>query len=114
MVIIIRYICRIHNNNLQLVALRAYRRIGDVGMANVLEDIRYMEDVNQISGFCCMLLEKYKEGKEFFLKGSYTKDALDISRDMLQWEQSLLLAHKYEPGEAPFIAREYAQQLEFK
>lgn len=88
--------------------------IGDVGMVNVLEDIRYLEDINLISGFCCMLLEKFEEAKEFFLKGSYTKDALDICRDMLQWEQALLLASKYEPDEVPFIAREYAQQLEFK
>ncbi|XP_073812289.1 intraflagellar transport protein Oseg6 [Musca autumnalis] len=94
-------------------ALRACRRIGEIGMVKVLEDIRYVEDVNMVSGFCCMLLEKYEEAKEFLLKGSYTKDALDICRDMLQWEQALLLAHKYEPDQVPFIAREYAQQLEF-
>ncbi|TMW48796.1 hypothetical protein DOY81_006124 [Sarcophaga bullata] len=95
------------------IAVRAYRKIGDVAMVNVLEDIRYLEDVHLLSGFCCLLLHKYEEAKEFFLKGSYTKDALDICRDLLQWEQALLLAHKYEPDEVPFIAREYAQQLEF-
>lgn len=83
-------------------------------MVSVLEDIRYLENVNLVSGFCCMLLQKYEEAKAFLLKGSYTKDALDICRDMLQWEQALLLAHKYEPDQVPFIAREYAQQLEFK
>lgn len=97
-----------------LVAIRAYRKLGDVAMVNLLEDIRYLEDIYIISGFCCLLLEKYEEAKGFFLKGSYTKDALDICRDMLQWEQALMLAHKYEPDEVPFIAREYAQQLEFK
>ncbi|XP_013100268.2 WD repeat-containing protein 19 [Stomoxys calcitrans] len=95
------------------LALRAYRQVGDASMVRVLEDIRYMEDINLLTGFCCMLLEKYEEAKEFFLKGSYTKEALDICRDMLQWEQALLLAHKYESEEVPFIAREYAQQLEF-
>uniref|UniRef100_A0A1A9VGQ4 Uncharacterized protein n=1 Tax=Glossina austeni TaxID=7395 RepID=A0A1A9VGQ4_GLOAU len=96
-----------------IYALRAYRKIGDVAMVNALEDIRYMEDVNLLSGFCCLLLEKYEEAKEFFLKGSYTKDALDICRDLLQWEQALILAYKNEPDQVPFISREYAQQLEY-
>lgn len=96
-----------------ILAIRVYRRIGDGAMVNALMDICYLEDINTLTGFCCLLLEKYEEAKDFFLKGAYSKEALDICRDLLQWEQALLLAHKYEPDEVPFIAREYAQQLEF-
>lgn len=82
-------------------------------MVSALENMRYIEDVTMLTGFCCLLLGKYDEVKDNFLRGSYTKEALEICRDLLQWEQALLLAHKFEPDEVPFIAREYAQQLEF-
>lgn len=82
-------------------------------MVSALENMRSIEDVTMLTGFCCLLLGKYGEAKDNFLRGSYTKEALEICRDLLQWEQALLLAHKFEPDEVPFIAREYAQQLEF-
>ncbi|XP_037944539.1 WD repeat-containing protein 19 isoform X2 [Teleopsis dalmanni] len=95
------------------IALRAYRQIEDAAFASALENIRYIEDIYLLTGFCCLLLKKYEDAKDNFLKGAYTKDALEICRDLLQWEQALLLAHKFEPDEVPYIAREYAQQLEF-
>ncbi|XP_039955569.1 WD repeat-containing protein 19 [Bactrocera tryoni] len=95
------------------IALRGYRHIADAAMVSALENMRYIEDVTMLTGFCCLLLGKYDEAKDNFLRGSYTKEALEICRDLLQWEQALLLAHKFEPDEVPFIAREYAQQLEF-
>lgn len=39
--------------------------------------------------------------------------ALYMRRDLLQWDQALQLANKLAPNEVPYIAREYAQQLEF-
>ncbi|XP_062135942.1 WD repeat-containing protein 19 [Drosophila sulfurigaster albostrigata] len=95
------------------IALRAYRQLGDAGLVNALSELRYIEDLHMLNGCCCMLLAQYDQAKEYLLKGAYTRAALDLSRDLLQWDQALLLAHKYEPLEVPFIAREYAQQLEF-
>lgn len=83
-------------------------------MVNALENMIYLEDINLLSGFCCLLLERYEDAKAYFLKGSYSRDALDLCRDLLKWEQALLLAKKYEPSEVPLISREYAQQLEYK
>lgn len=82
-------------------------------MLLALEGIRYVEDINTLSGFCCLLLEQYEEAKKYFLKGANPKEALEICRDLLQWEQALFLAHKYDVDQVPFISREYAQQLEF-
>lgn len=95
------------------LALRAFRQLGDAGLVNALDELRYVEDLHMLTGCCCMLLAQYDQAKEHLLKGSYTRAALDLSRDLLQWDQALLLAHKYEPLEVPYIAREYAQQLEF-
>lgn len=39
--------------------------------------------------------------------------ALDICRDLLQWEQAIALADTLAPEQIPLIAREYAHQLEF-
>jgi hypothetical protein len=36
-----------------------------------------------------------------------------MRRDLLQWDQALHLAGKLAPEQIPYIAREYAQQLEF-
>lgn len=97
-----------------IVAIVAYRKLGDVGMVNALENMVYLEDINVLSGFCCLLLERYDEAKRYFLKGVYSRNALDLCRDLLKWEQALLLAQKFEPNEVPLISREYAQQLEYK
>lgn len=39
--------------------------------------------------------------------------ALDLCRDLLQWEQAIALADTLAPEQIPLIAREYAHQLEF-
>ena len=82
-------------------------------MVAALEEIRHVEDINTLCGFSCLLLEKSEDAKEFFAKSFNTKEALDICRDLLQWEQAMLLAAKHDPDKVPYIAREYAYQLEF-
>lgn len=105
--------CSTVSVSLFALALRAFRQLGDAGLVNALDELRYVEDLHMLTGCCCMLLAQYDQAKEHLLKGAYTRAALDLSRDLLQWDQALLLAHKYEPLEVPYIAREYAQQLEF-
>ncbi|XP_016930699.3 WD repeat-containing protein 19 isoform X1 [Drosophila suzukii] len=95
------------------IAIRAYRQLGDAALVNALEELRYVEDLDMLVGCCCMLLAQYDQAKEHMLKGVYTRAALELCRDLLQWDQALLLAHKNDPQEVPYIAREYAQQLEF-
>ncbi|XP_055855460.1 WD repeat-containing protein 19 isoform X1 [Episyrphus balteatus] len=95
------------------LTLKVYRKIGDASMVAALEEIRHVEDINTLCGFSCLLLEKSEDAKEFFAKSFNTKEALDICRDLLQWEQAMLLAAKHDPDKVPYIAREYAYQLEF-
>lgn len=94
-------------------AMKAFRIIGDAGMVMALEDIRNYEDVNLVSGHCAMLLERIDEAKTFFTESANPLESLQLCRNLMQCEQALALAASLAPNEVPFIARDYAQQLEF-
>jgi WD repeat-containing protein 19 len=51
--------------------------------------------------------------QDWFLKSSQPIAALHMRQDLLHWDQALQLAAKLAPQQIPYIAREYAQQLEF-
>jgi WD repeat-containing protein 19 len=51
--------------------------------------------------------------QELFLASSTPKEALNMQRDLLNWEQALKLASRLAPEETPYISKEYGQQLEF-
>ncbi|XP_062563462.1 WD repeat-containing protein 19 [Armigeres subalbatus] len=94
-------------------AIKVYRNIGDVAMVYALEDIVQIEDTNTLAGFCALLLNKVDEAKTLFAKSGNPQEALELCRDLLQWEQAMALAGSLAPEQLPFLAREYAQQLEF-
>lgn len=78
-----------------------------------LKTIASIEDINFLSGFCALLLGESDKAKIFFTKSVSPKEALDLCRDLLEWEQAIALADTLAPEQIPFIAREYAHQLEF-
>ena len=93
-------------------AVRVYRKIGDAAMVHSLEEIKFYEDINLLSGHCAVLLNQQDEAKQLFSKSSNPLEALDLCRDLLQWEQAMALSNNLSQEQMPFIAREYAQQLE--
>ncbi|XP_055600777.1 WD repeat-containing protein 19 [Uranotaenia lowii] len=94
-------------------AIKVYRYIGDVAMVYALEDLVQIEDVNTLAGFCALLLNRIDDAKTLFAKSGNPLEALELCRDLLQWEQAMALASSLAPEQLPFLAREYAQQLEF-
>lgn len=82
-------------------------------MVFALADILHIEDINYLSGYCALLMGKTDKAKTWFAKSVNPQDALELCRDLLQWEQAISLAETLAPDQIPFIAREYAQQLEF-
>lgn len=94
-------------------ALKIYQKIGNASMVFALQEMQHIEDCNLLSGFCCLILDKAEEAKTFFAKSLNPQEALELCRDLLQWEQAMILATSLAPEQVPFIAREYAQQLEF-
>lgn len=94
-------------------AIRVYRQMGNAAIVYALKTISSVEDINFISGFCALLLGEIDKAKTCFAKSINPVEALDLCRDLLQWEQAIALAETLAPDQIPLIAREYAHQLEF-
>ncbi|KAJ1345600.1 hypothetical protein KIN20_000171 [Parelaphostrongylus tenuis] len=95
------------------LALRIFRHIGDVSMGLALESIVPIEEKTLLAAHVAMLLGRYDQAEQLFLKSSFPLEALAMRRDLLDWSRALALAEQLSPKEIPFISREYAQQLEF-
>lgn len=78
-----------------------------------LEGIAEIEDWKLLCGYICMFHSNYDKAQEWFLKSSNQNAALEMRRDLLQWDIALQLAKKMAPEQIAMISREYAQQLEF-
>lgn len=96
-----------------LSAIRVFRQIGNAATVYALKAISSIEDINFISGFCALLLGETDKAKTCFAKSINPVEALDLCRDLLQWEQAIALAETLAPEQIPLIAREFAHQLEF-
>lgn len=94
-------------------AIRVYKILDDVSMVWALETLRDIEDYKLLCGYMSMYLEEYDKAQEWFLRSSNPAAALEMRRDLLQWDQALQLAKKMAPEQIALISREYAQQLEF-
>ncbi|CAG0890762.1 unnamed protein product [Cyprideis torosa] len=95
------------------IAVRVYREIGDVGMVWSLQSLVGIEDVHLLAGHFSMFCGDYDQAQEHYLKSSTPSAALEMRRDLLQWDNALQLASNLSPEQIPVIAKEYAQQLEF-
>lgn len=82
-------------------------------MVWALQNMQNIDELSLLCGHACVLLSEYNQAEKFFLQSSEPVQALYLRRDLMQWEQALNLAQKLKADEIPFIAREYAQQLEF-
>ncbi|XP_033342026.1 intraflagellar transport protein Oseg6 [Megalopta genalis] len=94
-------------------AIRVYRHIEVASMVWALQNMENIDELPLLSGHACILLDDYNQAEKFFLQSTEPVQALYLRRDLMQWEQALNLAQKLKPDEIPYIAREYAQQLEF-
>ncbi|XP_044727730.1 WD repeat-containing protein 19 [Chrysoperla carnea] len=110
-------------NNLEIeLAIRVYAHIENVGMVWTLTELLDIDNWYELAGHVCLILGDYDAAQRWFLMvttgGSGginhgAKIALNMRRDLLQWDEALRLARQYAPDEVPAIAREFALQLEF-
>ena len=96
------------------LACRVYRQLGDAGMVMALQDCVQIEDKNQLAGQISLLFGEYNRAQELFLASSRPSAALDMRRDLLQWDQALKLAQVLSANQVPDICIQYGQQLEFR
>ena len=75
---------------------------------------QHIEERNALAGHIKVLQGRYSEAQELFLNSSTPKEALNMHRDLLNWEQALKLAQHLAIEEIPYISKEYALQLEFR
>ncbi|CAB4023346.1 WD repeat-containing 19-like, partial [Paramuricea clavata] len=95
------------------LAIKVFRKMEDVAMVLSLDEIQDVEDKNLLSGYIAMFMENYNLAQELFMASTNPSAALEMRRDLLNWDQALELAKSLAPDQIPFISREYAQQLEF-
>ncbi|XP_076236024.1 intraflagellar transport protein Oseg6 isoform X2 [Calliopsis andreniformis] len=94
-------------------AMQVYRHIDDASTVWTLQNMENVDELPLLCGHACILLGDYNQAEKYFLQSSEPVQALYLRRDLMQWEQALNLAQKLKADEIPYIAREYAQQLEF-
>jgi WD repeat-containing protein 19 len=99
--------------NIEL-ACRVYRQLGDAGMVMALQECRNIEDKNLLAGQISLLFCDYQRAQDLFLVSSRPSAALDMRRDLLQWDQALALAQVLSAPQIPDICVQYGQQLEFR
>ena len=101
------------------LAMRVYRQLGDAGMVMalqvneiatnilfllhsnpsllyLLQECIYIEDKNLLAGKISMLFGDYNRAQDLYLASSRPSAALDMRRDLLQWDQALKLAQVLE------------------
>ena len=75
-------------------ATRIFRHLGDVGMVWSLNEIRNIEDKKLLSGHVAMILGDFNLAQNLYLQSGAPVEALNMRRDLLQWDQALHLANK--------------------
>ena len=96
------------------LAITVFRELQDVSMVSALKRIIGEEEKMWLSGYFCMLQGQFNEAQSFYLSSSRPLSALEMRRDLMQWEQALRLAQSLDPPQIPYLCTQFAQQLEFK
>ncbi|KAI9344181.1 hypothetical protein DFJ73DRAFT_840418 [Zopfochytrium polystomum] len=70
------------------------------------------EDKLSLAGHICVIFGDFEKAQDLFLRSSDPVAALEMRRDLMQWDQALKLAERLAPEQVTFVAREYATRLE--
>ena len=96
------------------LAIRCYRQLGQPAMVMALERISNIHEKNMLLGHVALAFRNYNDAQNFFMRSSTPIAALEMRRDLMQWDQALQLAERMAPDQVPVLSKEYAQQLEFR
>uniref|UniRef100_A0A3Q3EJ64 WD repeat domain 19 n=1 Tax=Labrus bergylta TaxID=56723 RepID=A0A3Q3EJ64_9LABR len=92
------------------LAIQVYRMSGDVGMVLSLKGT---QDMNLLAGHLAMFLGDYNVAQDLYMSSSCPIAALEMRRNLLNWDSALMLAKRLAEDQIPFISKEYAVHLEF-
>jgi len=94
------------------LATRIYVQLGDAGMVMALKQCELIEDKHLLAGQILLLFGDYQRAQDLFLSSSRPLTALEMRKDLIQWDQALKLAQILSPIQIPDICISYGQQLE--
>ncbi|KAL7750123.1 WD repeat-containing protein 19 [Sorochytrium milnesiophthora] len=93
-------------------AMLLHRCIGSASNVMLLERFKGVEDKHTLMGYVAMYMKDFDQAQKHFLASAAPIAALEMRRDLRQWEQALTLAQSISPQDVPTLCKEYAQQLE--
>lgn len=96
------------------LALSCFRLCSDPGIVLALEKLIYIEERNLIAAYMLLYNGDFNKAQDLFLCSSTPINALELRRDLLNWDKALQLAKSLDPFQIPLIGIEFAQQLEFQ
>ncbi len=96
------------------IAIRVYRTLNQPTLVMCLEKIRHIQEKNVLIGHVSMILGQFNDAQNFFLRSSRPVLALEMRRDLMQWDHALFLAKTMAPEQVPQLSKDFAQQLEFR
>ena len=96
------------------LAIRVYRSLSQPTLVMCLEKIRHIKEKNILLGHVSMISGNFNDAQNFFTRSSRPILALEMRRDLLQWEHALQLAKTLAVDQVPHMSKEYAQQLEYR
>jgi WD repeat-containing protein 19 len=82
-------------------------------MVMALESLNGIEEENLISGHILTMLGDFDKAEELFSLSSEPIRALEMRRNILDWDRALKLAQEIAKDQLPFVSLEYATSLEF-
>jgi WD repeat-containing protein 19 len=96
------------------MAHRVYMQLEDPGMVMALRDCMHIEDKYLLAGQMALLFCDYQRAQDLFLQSARPIAALEMRKDLMQWDQALKLAHVLAPSQIPDICIQYGHQLEVR
>lgn len=96
------------------LAQRAYRLVGDAAMVASLDRIMALDDRQAVAANVALLFGDLPLAQELFLASSTPLAALDMRKDLRQWDVALRLAETLAPEQVPAISLELARSLEVR
>ncbi|GIY23356.1 WD repeat-containing protein 19 [Caerostris extrusa] len=99
-----------HRSSLQ----NFFKKLGAGNKVLILEEIKEVEDTKLLAGHIAeFFFKNYELAQSLYLSSSKPSAALEMRKNLFQWDSALKLATTLSPLEVPLISKEYAEQLEF-
>lgn len=93
-------------------ALAAYRHLEQYGQVYLINSFAEEEERNLLAGYIAEMLQRFELAQRHFLSSSKPLMALEMRKNLLQWDEALALARRLAPNEVASLTRQLAEQLD--